>query len=104
MIKPFLKIIYSEYKGVILMEKDEKKLEVNHEAIKDFHANGDIVNEDKFNVEVAKDFTVPIIASQLINAYQPLTGYTAGLITRDLVTKGEEMAVNKYNNEKELKK
>lgn len=56
----------------------------------------EILNDDKYNVEIAQDITIPTISSNPIDVKDTITGYTAGLITRDLVSKGEEIIKNRY--------
>lgn len=65
--------------------------------------DGEIINDDKYNVEIANDFTIPTIKSDEVNVDEPITGYTAGLITRDLVSMGEEMLANQDHNKKTKK-
>ncbi len=60
----------------------------------------EIINDEKYSVEVAKDFTIQSIPNQLIDVDKEITGYTAGLITRDLVSRGEEIVKDKNNKQK----
>ncbi len=79
---------------------DHDKHAVNNDYIKDLRERSEIVNHDKFNVEVAKDFSIPDVTIDTVDSKQPVTGYTAGLITRDLVSMGEKMMEKEKNPKK----
>ncbi|MDF2699459.1 MAG: hypothetical protein K0Q49_1015 [Haloplasmataceae bacterium] len=79
-----------------------EKYQAQNDYVKDLiDREKNIVNEDKYNVELGKDFTINAIPENLVEQHKDITGYTAGLITRDLVTMGEQMI---SNNKKENKK
>ncbi len=65
--------------------------------------NSEVINDDKYNVEVAKDFTIPIIPSNVIDVNQPINGYTAGFMTRELIKIGENIVKEQQKNNNEKK-
>ena len=55
-----------------------------------------VVNDDSYQVEIAKDVSIPIVETELID----VPSITAGLITRDLVSRGEKILEKRYKDEK----
>ena len=57
-----------------------------------------IINQEKYQVELGNDVTIPVVGQNLVEQHKDITGYTAGLITKDLVAMGEQMMMNKNKN------
>ncbi|QVK18694.1 hypothetical protein KHQ81_02995 [Mycoplasmatota bacterium] len=81
------------------MNNDNKNSK-NKDGIEEIRAKSEVLNDNKYNVEIAQDFSIPNVSSHIIDVNQPIIGYTAGLITRDLVSQGEKIAAEKYKNKK----
>ncbi len=79
---------------------NNEKHRVNNDYVKDIEDKKEVINDKDYHVEVAEDFTIPELPSDIIDN-NLATGYTAGIITHDLVERGERIM---EKNKGDLKK
>ncbi|HEY8364125.1 MAG TPA: hypothetical protein VIK84_01020 [Haloplasmataceae bacterium] len=68
------------------MDKDKK---IMHDV------EQEIINDEKYHVEIANDFTIPMITNQLIEVNRQFTGLTTGFIPREFDTTDEPIKESK---------
>lgn len=78
---------------------NNEKHRVNNDYVKDLEDKKEVINDKDYHVEVAEDFTIPVLPNSFVDV-NSTTGYTSGLITRNLVELGEDMIKKRKENQK----